>query len=375
MPYGTVNTDKLQGTLGGTISPDSSVFRNRIINGAMVIDQRNSGNSVTPAAGDYTVDRWNFSATQSSKVTMQRNAGSVTPPAGFTNYLGVTSSSAYSIANGDWFMVNQPIEGFTMADLGFGTANAKTITLSFWVRSSLTGTFGGVINNEDNSRGYPFTYTISQANTWEQKTVTIPGDTGGTWIGATNGRWGYVRFGLGVGSTYSGTAGSWSSSTYFSATGATSVVGTNGATWYITGVQLEAGSTASSFEYRPYGTELILCQRYYQRFSSSSQSYPLGPVGYVYGGSAAAMGHTLPVSLRGSPAISYNAIITRGGRVDGTNQSPAVSSVSDIGFIRGNHITYTIGVNSAVLTIGTLLQICNNSPADDSTFLAYSSEL
>jgi hypothetical protein len=238
-------------------------FKNRIINGAMVIDQRNAGASVTPTDGQYVLDRWKQLQSVASKYSVQRNAGSVTPPTGFINYLGVTSLSAYSVASGDYFAVLQEIEGFNTADLAWGTASAATVTLSFWVRSSLTGTFGGAIGNSANSRGYPFTYTISAANTWEQKTVTIAGDTTGTW--ATDNTAGVrVKFGLGVGSTYNGTAGSWQASNLISATGATSVVGTNGATFYITGVQLEKGS-ATSFDYRPYGTELALCQNYFER--------------------------------------------------------------------------------------------------------------
>ena len=159
-------------------------------------------------------------------------------------------------------MVGQFIEGLNVADLAWGTASAATVTLSFWVRSSLTGTFGGAFSNSASNRSYPFTYTINSANTWEQKTITVAGDTSGTWL-TTSGIGIKVWFGLGVGSTYSGTAGSWSGNTYLSATGATSVVGTNGATFYITGVQLEAGSAATPFENRSYGTELSLCQRYY----------------------------------------------------------------------------------------------------------------
>jgi hypothetical protein len=238
-------------------------YKNRIINGAMVIDQRNAGASVTPASGSYTLDRWIVETSQASKFSLQQNQGSVTPPAGFSNYLGITSLANTSLGAGDYFMVEQRIEGFNTADLDFGKSTAKTITLSFWVRSSLTGNFGGALGNSAGNRSYPFTYTISSANTWTQISVTIAGDTTGTWIGATNGAGLIVYFGLGMGSTYSGTAGSWASSLYFSATGATSVVGTNGATFYITGVQLEKGSTATSFDYRPYGTELALCQRYY----------------------------------------------------------------------------------------------------------------
>jgi hypothetical protein len=239
-------------------------FKNRIINGGMVIDQRNAGASLTVTASAFTVDRWEAIVTQSSKFTVQQNAGSVTPPVGFRNYLGVTSTSAYSVVSSDFFAIRQKIEGFNIADLDWGTANAQTVTLSFWVRSSLTGTFGGSLYNSDGSRSYPFTYTINSANTWEYETITIAGDTTGTW-GAGNGAGIQVNFGLGVGSTYNGTAGSWVSAFDISATGATSVVGTNGATFYITGVQLEKGSTATAFDYRPFGTELQLCQRYYEK--------------------------------------------------------------------------------------------------------------
>ena len=239
-------------------------FKNRIINGNMSIDQRNAGASVTPTSQQYTLDRWAQFLSQTSKLTIQQNAGSVTPPVGFTNYLGVTSTSAYSVISSDFFNLYQFIEGYNVADLNWGSANAKTVTLSFWVRSSLTGTFGGALQNSANDRSYPYTYTISSANTWEQKSITIAGDTSGTWL-TTNGVGLRVFFGLGMGSNLTGPAGAWASAAYYGANGATSVVGTNGATFYITGVQLEVGSTATSFDYRPYGTELQLCQRYFEK--------------------------------------------------------------------------------------------------------------
>jgi hypothetical protein len=251
---------------GGAISSNAVTpvvgMKNKIINGACVIDQRNAGASVTPTNGQYLVDRWYAGLTQSSKFSAQQDAGAVTPPVGFTDYLGCTSLSAYSVGSGDAFFVQQCIEGFNVADLGWGTANAKTVTVSFWVRSSLTGTFGGSVMNSAVNRAYPFTFTISSSNTWEYKTVTITGDTSGTWL-TTNGIGLRLTFSLGMGSTLATTAGAWAAGNFLSATGATSVVGTNGATFYITGVQLEVGSTATSFDYRPYGTELTLCQRYY----------------------------------------------------------------------------------------------------------------
>ena len=276
-------------------------FRNKLINGACVIDQRNAGASVTPTTDAYTLDRWKAQSSQSSKFSVQQNAGSVTPPAGFTNYLGVTSLSAYSVGSGDYFAIDQRIEGYNMADLNWGSANAKTVTLSFWVRSSLTGTFGGCFTNNAFNRSYPFTYTISSANTWEQKSVTITGDTAGTWL-TTNGLGMYVQFGLGVGSTYSGTAGSWAASGYTSATGATSVVGTSGATFYITGVQLEAGTTASPFEYRQYGTELALCQRYFQTGSFAMFGYTL--ITEAFGGNV-----YFCVTKRAIPTIVYSNVV------------------------------------------------------------------
>jgi len=244
-------------------APNTFGFKNRLINGGMTIDQRNAGASVTPVNAQYLVDRFSALLTQSSKFTVQQNAGSVTPPAGFINYLGITSSSAYSVGSSDAFTVLQKIEGLNVADLGWGTANAKTVTLSFWVRSSLTGTFGGTFLNSAANRSYPFSYTISAANTWEQKAITVAGDTTGTWL-TTNGDGIEVHFGLGVGSTYSGSANTWAGSFYLAPTGATSVVGTSGATFYITGVQLEKGTQATSFDFRSYGTELALCQRYYE---------------------------------------------------------------------------------------------------------------
>jgi hypothetical protein len=302
-------------------------FKNRIINGAMVIDQRNAGASVTPTTTGYTLDRWRAGITVGSKFSVQQSS---TAPNGFTKSALITSLSAYSVSSGDILSFQQFIEGNNTADLGWGTASAATVTLSFWVRSSLTGTFGGALSNNDANRSYPFTYTISAANTWEQKSITIAGDTSGTWetgnlIGIQ------IRFGLGVGSTYSGTAGAWSGSNFFSATGATSVVGTNGATFYITGVQLEKGSTATSFDYRPYGTELQLAQRYYQVYSSSVGAGFVPLHRYLDSTNDYAGSFVFPVSMRATPTASIASVTSfhkPGIRYDSASAS-GVSPISE----------------------------------------------
>ena len=297
-------TGKTLSVGGATGSPFS--MKNRIINGDMVVDQRNNGASTTPtASGTYNLDRWLCGLSQPSKFSIQQNQGSITPPAGFTNYIGVTSLSAYSTINTDQFWVGQYIEGLNVADLGWGTANAATVTLSFWARSSLTGLFSGVLTNDGFNRSYPFSYTISSANTWTKISVTIPGDTTGTWL-KTNGTGIRVIFSLGVGSSYEFTAGSWVGSAALGATGEVSLVGTNGATWQITGVQLEQGSSATSFEWLPYGLEFINCQRYYQ-----SQLIDIGNSailsGNVTSGAEYYGSKTLQVAMRGAPTITWGS--------------------------------------------------------------------
>jgi len=282
---------------GGT----TTGFKNRIINGAMVIDQRNAGASVGTGSGNdvYTLDRWQAVYGANNKYTIQR---STTTAAGFINSLLVTSSAATSTGAGDIYHIGQTIEGFNIADLGWGAAGAQTVTLSFLVRSSLTGTFGGALQNSANNRSYPFTFTVSAANTFEYKTVTIAGDTSGTWL-TDSGSGIKVRFNLGSGSTYSGTAGAWAGADYRSATGATSVLATNGATFYITGVQLEKGSQATSFDFRDYGRELAMCQRYYY-IARASQTSTNFAIGRSYSSTEGTACYTLPVPMRATPTGS-----------------------------------------------------------------------
>jgi hypothetical protein len=348
-------------------------FRNRLINGSMVIDQRNAGASITPTSATFSVDRWNTNLTQASKFSVQQNAGSVTPPVGFKNYLGVTSLSAYSVLSSDFFALQQPIEGFNFSDLDWGTANAQTITLSFRVRSSLTGTFGGSLVNSAFDRSYPFTYTVSAANTWETKSITIAGDTTGTWVGATNGIGCRLYFGLGAGSTYSGTAGAWSANAFTSATGATSVVGTSGATFYITGVQLEAGSVATPFERRPYGTELALCQRYYYKLQATANNQDFGAACAVTT-TVGRVSMPFPVTMRSPPsAVEQSGTASNYQcRFANTNTSCSAVPTFSTASVAGSAVNFTV---ASGLTAGQGGQFGAGPSTGASAFLAWSAEL
>lgn len=321
----------LLGSYGGQDN-SALLFRNKVINGDMRIDQRNSGASIATVSGAvYTVDRWQALCSQATKFTVQQNAGSVTPPTGFTNYLGITSSSAYSVGTNEVFHIRQQIEGFNIADFGWGTAGAQSVSLSFWVRSSLTGTFGGALQNSAGNRSYPFSYSISVANTWEYKTITIAGDTAGTW--ATNNTTGVaVIFSMGNGSGVSGASGAWLGTNTTSVTGATSVVGTNGATLYITGVQLEAGPTATPFERRPYSVEEQMCFRYY--YVNSRLNIPAG--------GAANNRLLLPglsFNMRMVPAISVASVNLLGSGVAQTTPTWTARQIN--GSAHSNETVYT----------------------------------
>ena len=272
--------------------------KNRIINGNMAIDQRNAGATVVPAVSAYTLDRWYLILTQASKITIGQNYGGVTPPVGFSNYLGAKITTAHASGAGDYAAIYQAVEGFNIADLNWGTANAKTVTLSAWVYSSVTGTFGGAFT-VGGTRSYPFTYSIPVANTWTYITITVAGDTGGSY-NTTNGTGTYIVFSYGVGSTLSGTAGAWAGANYLSATGANDITNTLNATLYITGVQLEAGTIATPYEFTQYPTQLAQCRRYYQSL------YPVlvGALGADNGTRGHFCGTTLPVSMRAAPSVS-----------------------------------------------------------------------
>ena len=368
MAYGTVNADVIGTSVAGSNlgAGNASIMKNRIINGAMVIDQRNAGAASTSAINGYFLDRWQVVQTTTGKLIAQQNQGSVTPPIGFVNYLGVTSQSAYSVSSSDLYLINQNIEGFNVSDLGWGTANAKTVTLSFQVYSSLTGTFGGSLRNSASNRSYPFTYSISVANTWTSISVTIAGDTSGTWL-TTNGVGINLCFSLGSGSTFSGTAGSWSANNYLSATGATSVVGTSGATFYITGVQLEVGSSATGFEYVNYQTSLANCQRYYSRLSSGSGLFTAFGSGSAASTTVAGIFVKYPTTMRTSPTLSQVATAL----ADGVNAVSATTSIST-SYIGFDSAQVTIAVASGLTQYRPYLLTANNTL---SAYIDFSAEL
>jgi hypothetical protein len=252
----------------------------------------------------------------------------------------------------------------------YGTANAKTITVSFWVKSSLTGTFGASLANSNNTLLYNFNYTINAANTWEYKTSTIVGPTSGTWQTTTSAGI-HLRFNLGLGATYgSTTTGSWVSGTDIVGNpSATSVVGTNGATLYITGVQLEKGSTATSFDYRPYGTELALCQRYFTKIGDGSNPFGVLAVGRFFSSTGCSFYFPLPVAMRATPSASLNSATYQ--LTDGTS-ARSVGAIT----INSNSVSGCEGdIVTSSATSGNMTQLRGNAVSPNAPFMNLSAEL
>jgi hypothetical protein len=301
---------------GQTISAYSGMMKNRIINGNMRIDQRFAGaanNNI--AAPQYQVDRWYHQGIVAGKLRFQQNntngpgSSATQLVTGFSNYFGANVVSSNTVNSSDyWFMV-QPIEGLNVADLNWGTPSASPVTLSFWSYSSIAGTHSGSILSSNVARSYPFSYTINTANTWQYQTITIPGDTSSTANWYSNNNIGmYVIYSLGVGSTQSGTAGSWASYNFWAATGAVQVVNNANGSFYLTGVQLEKGSQATAFEFRHYTTEFDLCRRYFQKsynddvIPGTSTDVSIVVAGDWNGGERG-ISVPLPIRMRASPTV------------------------------------------------------------------------
>jgi hypothetical protein len=319
-------------TESGTVLTGSTTtgFKNRLINGEMDIDQRNAGASVTLGVGGgngYPADRWYVENFTDGTATVQQVADA---PAGFSNSIRYTvTATDTSLASDQSVFIQQRVEGFNSADLSFGTASAKSVTLSFWVKSSVTGTFGGALANSAYNRGYPFTYTISSANTWEQKSVTIPGDTTGTWVGATNGVGLRLTFALAAGSARVSTAGAWAAYVGIGATGGTNLMATNSATWQVTGCQLELGSQATSFDFRDYGTEFMRCQRYFRLLRDPVAN------GVITGSGTqiSRLSFFSPVQMRATPTISSSGTF---GFWNGATTATATTQVGSFPTVYGD---------------------------------------
>ena len=253
--FTNINTTSINtGSISGT--------RNRVTNGSMRIDQRYGGQLVNPiTASGYSIDQWIIAIAGTYSVRTQGNLNSTTPPVGFTSYFGVQNNNVATPTGTDNLHIQHRVEGHNMSDFSWGTTNAKTVTLSFWVQSSLVGTYGGCLRNSANDRSYVYEYRINEANTWEYKTITIPGDTTGTWLTANNVGI-RIIWGLSAGPSSQGTANQWSASNFTNSTNGSNWAATANARFYLTGVQLEVGSRATEFERINYGAELRLCQRY-----------------------------------------------------------------------------------------------------------------
>jgi hypothetical protein len=365
-----ITTPMYSGAISANAVTPSVNMKSRIINGAMVIDQRNAGASISVGSSPvYPVDRFQVRIAQGSGHTTQR---STTAPAGFINSVIVTVGTGASPTSGQVSIFNQQIEGFNVADLGWGTADAKTVTVSFWVRSSVTGTYSVAISNNGLDRSYVTNFTISSANTFEYKTVTIAGDTSGTWL-KDNGVGMFMFVDLGSGTDREATAGSWGAGWKTRTSGSVQLAATSGATFYITGVQLEVGSTATSFDYRPYGTELALCQRYFYLHAqgNGAQDQMIGTA-LVY--SSSQVEYVLPfkTTMRTSPSLYVSNVSNTFGISNGS-YTTTTSTFTIYGGTTNSALIYCTPVASGTTGVAVRLDIA--SAATSSTYIGFSAEL
>ena len=350
----------------GAVYSTQPTFRNLIINGDMRIDQRNAGASVTPTNASFVTDRFRQLLSAASKYTGQQVSDA---PSGFTNSLKLTSSSAYTVPDDQVFGVEQRIEGNNIAHLDWGTANAKDVTLSFWVKSSLTGTLSGAVTNNTDA-AYPFDYTISSANTWEKKTINISGPTIGTWL-TTNGVGVAIKYMIGIDPTgiWANTPDVWTGANEFGATTQNvNIVGTSGATWYITGVQLEVGSTATDFENLPYDVSLARCQRYYNRFGYPFKTPNTGRrigAGQIAVSTTGIVCIPTPATMRSEPSFDWS-----GMEVNDVSSNQSVTSINT-SYQTNGCVTANYNVASGL----TVNRPCNLRFNSTSAYLAFDSEL
>jgi len=277
--------------------------RNLIINGKFSIFQRGTGATTVNGNDVFAADRFKGWANGGGTYTVEQSTD--VPNNEFEYSAKLTNTGVdSSVAAGDNYRWATDIEGYNVSQLGYGHSDAKAVTLSFWVKSSLAGTYCGALYSTTASRHYIYEYTISSANTWEKKTITVSsGDTTGSW-NKTNGNGLRIYWGFGSGSTYQGTAGAWTAGEKWETSNQAAWIGSASATFFITGVQLELGETATPFEHRSYGDELARCQRYFYNFADGSvdSDAPIS-VGTYYSTNIIYSGVKLPVTMRAAPTL------------------------------------------------------------------------
>jgi hypothetical protein len=304
--------------LGNVYDDGALSHRNILINGKFEVNQYNDGSSTSFAAGAYFVaDRFDYYTNAGAfAVYSATHEISSDAPDGFSKSLKITCTSGGTIPSTGEVVFRQKIEGYNSSVLNYGSANGESATVSFWIKASVTGDYGlqFVYYDGTNSQFYVSKYTVNSANTWEYKTVTIPPQTTNAFDNVTNGNGLTVYWDLGEGSTYSGTAGAGWGTTYLNGlSGGVKLMENTGATWQITGVQLEVGDTATPFEHRSYGDELARCQRYFLMCKPETSA------GITHAGFANLNARSttarysvvhFPVSMRVRPSVAYSGSLT-----------------------------------------------------------------
>ena len=354
--------------IGNQVIPNLGPNRNVIINGAMNVAQR--GTSFASALG-YTLDRYGYYRSGTGVVTVSQDTDT---PTNFKNSLKVAvTTNDSSMASGDYYVLQQKIEGQNIAHFNYGSSDAKTTTLSFFVKSSVTGTYSGSLRNNATDRSFVFQYTVSSANTWEEKSITIVGDTSGTWL--TDNSAGIVlAFSLGQGTTYaSSTVGSWHSGNYHGSTSEQDFITNASATFFITGVQLEVGQNPTEFEHEPFETTLRKCQRYLLRYphdGGTNGGFTRYGIGQIVSSTETEVSIYPPVHMRADPSL------THGGNANtyyiwNANDADALSSMSVEG---GSTMEYiVVNCNGSNFTAGRAGSL--NAYSNSTNFLQFDSEL
>ncbi len=356
--------------LAGSASAGGITGRNMVINGGMTISQR--GTTFASAANvTYTLDRMQWYDTGDGVVDISQSTD--TPNGNFYNSLKVdVTTEDSSLAAGDLYNIIHQIEGYNIAHLGWGTSVAKTVTLSFHIKSPKTGTHCVTLRNSDQTRTRVEEFTVSAADTWEKKTITIPGDTSGTWQ-ATNSAGIQLIFPLAVGSTYhsSVAAGSWGNGgNIYGSSNQVNCMDSDANNWYITGIQLEAGQTATPFEHEDYGTTLRKCQRYYYKVTQ------VFGVGFGNTNAAAQVELPFPVQMRTNPTAIDTTGTAANYEVRVTGNDRASTSVPTI--VADNYNSKDVGYVFFNLTAGHItaggVGFCRGAATDTGAYIAFKAE-